>query len=462
MQWLNLDSSEDIASNGSSSSQSFSFKSNCSSPTSSPLPLVDLRNTEEFQSKHISFRNQINGILNPITTPVVVNLPLETLISGERSCELPPRNVPFVILVPFKNYKEETNNDLNLHLDEEIETFFLSTKSKATQQSRCRWNVNHIILESASMWNCIRDCGLLKRQIKHKCENDSDFIESSNLCLHQDNFPPPRLWCPDPLVQKYIYPTLCNFIDEIPQSTTITTKWEVWDMGCGAGRDLCFLAEECLAYYAKNHKDPKYDYIYNFPIRFIGVDNHKGSARRCLPFWKNHHVSQITDTKLLDLKKIDLLHEIWSSSKTNSSSNLNVSSSSNESNEASITKINEEYTPNAKKQRIEPSDQASISKHVRICYAIRYLNRRLLHYLVSSKCPLPKGSIFAMSHFCKSSIDAEWNFDHPKVKNVLERNELRDLFSQSVQGNRWEILQDDICLDGDHGRTLIQFVTRKL
>jgi len=49
-----------------------------------------------------------------------------------------------------------------------------------------------------------------------------------------------------------------------------------------------------------------------------------------------------------------------------------------------------------------------------------------------------------------------------KVKNVLERNELRDLFSQSVQGNRWEILQDDICLDGDHGRTLIQFVTRKL
>lgn len=44
-----------------------------------------------------------------------------------------------------------------------------------------------------------------------------------------------------------------------------------------------------------------------------------------------------------------------------------------------------------------------------------------------------------------------------KVKSVLERHELRNLF-QAQEGTKWNILKDDICMDGDHGRTLIQFV----
>lgn len=38
---------------------------------------------------------------------------------------------------------------------------------------------------------------------------------------------------------------------------------------------------------------------------------------------------------------------------------------------------------------------------------------------------------------------------------VLERDELQSLFEE-----RWEILHDSIVGDGDHGRTLIQFIAR--
>lgn len=44
-------------------------------------------------------------------------------------------------------------------------------------------------------------------------------------------------------------------------------------------------------------------------------------------------------------------------------------------------------------------------------------------------------------------------------KSVLDRNELRVLFEETKQ---WEILHDELTHDGDHGRTLIQFVARRL
>jgi hypothetical protein len=56
-----------------------------------------------------------------------------------------------------------------------------------------------------------------------------------------------------------------------------------------------------------------------------------------------------------------------------------------------------------------------------------------------------------------------------KEKSVLERHELRELFmnknaTDNDSGNvgHWEILHDEICSDGDHGRTLVNFVARRL
>ncbi len=53
-----------------------------------------------------------------------------------------------------------------------------------------------------------------------------------------------------------------------------------------------------------------------------------------------------------------------------------------------------------------------------------------------------------------------------KEKHVLERYELRDLFApqSSTAGGaaHWKVLYDEVALDSDHGRTMIQFVAQRL
>ena len=64
---------------------------------------------------------------------------------------------------------------------------------------------------------------------------------------------------------------------------------------------------------------------------------------------------------------------------------------------------------------------------------------------------VPIGTIMAISHFCKPTKTAEWNFDHPKVSNVLDRDELNTLFgNKSDEEKRWTILKDETRNDGDH------------
>jgi hypothetical protein len=85
---------------------------------------------------------------------------------------------------------------------------------------------------------------------------------------------------------------------------------------------------------------------------------------------------------------------------------------------------------------------------------------------------LPLGTVVAISHFCKPREGASWKFDHPKEPSVLDRWELKNLFTgestadrendQVCATQRWEILNDDLIVDGDHGRTLIQFVAKKI
>jgi hypothetical protein len=69
------------------------------------------------------------------------------------------------------------------------------------------------------------------------------------------------------------------------------------------------------------------------------------------------------------------------------------------------------------------------------------------------------GTLFALSHFCKPYSGAPWDFDHPKEKSVLERDELKTLFENT---KRWQILHNELANDGDHGRTLIRFVAKRL
>jgi len=105
------------------------------------LPIVDLRSYEEFDRQQIdmtSYSNSSSSIL-----PAIVNLPLQTLLSGERSCELPPRHVEFAILIP----RQYTQQFLERIDDCAIHQLFFASMSKSTLQSRKPWLVRQILID---------------------------------------------------------------------------------------------------------------------------------------------------------------------------------------------------------------------------------------------------------------------------------------------------------------------------
>lgn len=88
-------------------------------------------------------------------------------------------------------------------------------------------------------------------------------------------------------------------------------------------------------------------------------------------------------------------------------------------------------------------------------FAVRFWKEDLVKSIARCKNLLP-GTLFGLSHFCKPHKAAPWNFDHPSEKSVLERNQLKEIFE-----DEWVIIEDNIVLDSDHGRTMVQFVARK-
>ena len=141
---------------------------------------------------------------------------------------------------------------------------------------------------------------------------------------------------------------------------------EVWDLGSGSGRYICFLAESIL---------PILPLRKVTLIKFVGIDNHKGSAARCRPLWDRRlpQHNAVTLTKHLDLNKIPLFHDYLSSS----------------------------------------------SSEVKMCYCVRYMNRKLFRYIANdSISSFPIGSLlFAVTHFGKEKLGATWKFDHPSVSS---------------------------------------------
>ncbi len=305
-----------------SSKNNFKCCNNSDIPQSSStrLPLVDLRSKEAYSTNHL---------FDVCPSSLIVHLPFEDLLSGERSCELPPRHVEFAILVPF-------------NLDQtQVDELFFATSSKATSQSRKPWLVRQIVRETDKLWNDARDIGIF-----------GSSKEGGDVGLK----PLPRLWKPDQMVEEALLPLLLKKIDSSSEDDII-----VWDLGSGAGRDVAFLAEELKHEIQKTKSRQK--------LRIVGFDNHKGSARRSSPLWKNRLVEDVTGSRLVNLKNISLLEN-----------------------------------------------------HIReanglVClYAIRYLNRRMLDFIASSDA-LGTGCIFAMSHFCKEDAGL-WTFDHPKVRSI--------------------------------------------
>jgi len=357
------------------------------------LPLVDLRSTNDFSKRSISLVS-CDDENESVKNLCVVNLPFDSLLQGERSCELPPRAVPFAIMVP---------KSISMEL---ICKFFFAKTSKCTGQSRVPWNVKQIVRESEQVWNDLKRISL----IANSSENASNIA--------------PRLWKPDPLVENHILPMLKTTISEWfakqssanptanPHTNDITHQsimGEVWDLGSGAGRDICFLSEE-LKHFCQN------SFSIECPIHFVGIDNHKGSARRSIPFWRNRSVSDIVKSTNINLKKLDKFESIL-----------------------------DELVDNG--------------RELVFCYAVRYLNSHLMDYIAKNDhVAIKRGTNFGISHFCMKE-DGLWNFDHPRVNSVLKYNELPAIFCKE---NGWKVDIHLMCEDSDAGRTMTNFIATKV
>ena len=271
--------------------------------------------------------------------------------------------------------------------------------------------------------------------------------------------PLPRLWRPDPLVRDSVLPALLRTIDAGGDDAAAA---EVWDLGSGAGRDLCYLAEEARAHWSRRRlrrwrggggrpRDgtDRGEPTAPFPLRFVGVDVHKSSRRKCLPLFERRGVADYARSRLLDLSKVDVdvRAEVERVCRRSAAG-------------ATCGGADHEGDGNEKKD-----DDKHGSAHGAWCgplicaYAVRYINRDLFRYLASPFCPLPIGFVFATSNFCKPYDGAGWDFDHPKERNVLDRTELRDIFKGSAL---WEVTRDDISKDDDLGRTLVRFVAMRV
>ena len=378
-----------------------------------------------------------------VTAPnvVVIHLPWETLVSGERSCELPPRHVEFALLVPSHYNKDDTRdnnhnhnhhnkNDQNEVQEPTITEFFVATASRTTGQSRKPWNVKQVLVDSPSLWKEAEELGIL--QEVHQDEvGDEGIIQPKlpKLPKHGSRGrrrmrPLPRLWKPDGMVEHTLYPMLQDVLKDIllQQSNAAAGRNKhqvvphfVWDLGSGAGRDICFLAEESKAYYmarqqgqlsscSSSHSSSSRSSstttsssssIASLPIQFVGVDHHKGSAQRCLPFWKHHSIHDCTQTKRLNLKQLKLVKDAWE--------------------EVILARQDE-----GEEQSTQPS-RFTVGERLICLYAVRYWNRPLVQYIVDSTL-LSKGTIFALSHFCKPFVGASWDYDHPKVRRILRHD----------------------------------------
>jgi hypothetical protein len=283
-----------------------------------PLPLLDIRSQEEWEQWHFvaaapprqqrqqQQQNQDGGgdgdddddeeirgnkKKKNIT---VVHIPLGALM--QRSYELPPRKLPFCLLLSNEQYQIDVATSLVANIFnytgkvEEIAVVVndsngshnnnkknpppppKSSSSSATRNKnnnkkmRQPWQVRGVILAHApETLKHAQELGILvvpslpqsqSQQQQQQKESSSSWLASSSCCFQ----PLPRLWEPDPMIRDVLLPLLIEqqqrllLLNRTTNSTSASSCgnqqqytgccWEIWDLGAGSGRDACFLAEE--------------------------------------------------------------------------------------------------------------------------------------------------------------------------------------------------------------------------
>lgn len=371
---------------------------------------------------HESYRSDRRFVSSERIT--VVHIPLEELSQGRRF-ELPPRHVPFGILI---GRSAANDDDASIRLEPtapppattlvRLQTV-LSGSCRAHEEGdgsrrkrlTCPWNVRAVLLASLEeTWQQAQRCHVPVAVGRGPIASPGAFQIKS------------RLWEPDPMVEWILLPLLLQTMND--NSTSLERpSLEIWDFGAGVGRDVGFLAEELRGRLWWHESTPRPH------VRVVGLDQRYLDSvhiEATTSFWKRRHVEAVTRSRCIDLTdKALVMNEL-----------------------------------------ARATDHHKFGTVQWCFYAVRYWNRPLFQALMKAghDNALPVGTILAISQFGKPHSGASWNFPHPKEKHVLERWELRDLFatptndSATAAVRTWKILHDEVVPDGDHGRTLIQFV----
>jgi hypothetical protein len=379
------------------------------------------------------------------SSSIVVFIPLEDLRA--RSFELPPRNVGFsVILLSSDTEDWETDDLCSLPQQNADALAFLMPSTGQQQQIQQKpWNVMDVILWSPlDVEDDDETSGDHHDVVVRETDTTSPSLISatpSPLLLND------RLWQPDSMVQEVLLPLLRERLQahhrqqQLMQEERRRTAnddnsnklqqnhalFEIWDVGAGSGRDVCFLAEQLTATLDDSQ-------LPGAVVRVVAIDQRYRTPEATRPvqdFFQRRQVTQATDCRQLDLSK---------------STDI-----------ASVV------------QQI-----AAKSSVVHCLYAVRYWNKALLQQLMDAleneddddneqndndnESNRSGSLLIAISQFGKASVDATWEFDHPKESHVLDRHELAQMFAGHAS---WTILHDQVVTDSDHGRTLIQFVAER-
>lgn len=392
--------------------------------------LLDVRTDEEFQNRRLLSEDRTFDSHVPCRRFLtVVHIPLHEL--KHRRFELPPRRNPFAILSSIDEpdsslaLQQRIQDLLSGRCDTPLgscQSIIISESCKMKNRNRLvqSWHVTALLnANDMQLWRSAEQCGVSV----FVAGSEDPIINSVNDKV-QIFQPLPRLWSPDPMVEDILLPLIQQTMQSHPDAFL-----EIWDCGSGVGRDACFLAEELLYWCKRSVFVDEHD----FRFRVIGWDQrYRGShTNDIVDFLKRRRVDAVAMSQCVDFCRVfsakALIDELSMLS----------------------------WGPNYRRQMY-------------CIYMVRYWNKSLLQSLVQAGYDgiLPKGTICAISHFGKSSIDATWDFPHPKEQNVLSRFELREVFcnsctlSSTTCGSSWTILHDEVVFDSDHGRTIIQFAAQ--
>jgi len=289
------------------------------------------------------------------------------------------------------------------------------------------WKVQFILVANDMLWKEANELNIL-----HPA------AIGTNKVVSPSKLPLPRLWEADGMVRNVLLPLLHTH-----RQSNNNDRMCIWDMASGAGRDAVFLAEELLrvssairtfATTAKddNPNDTSSSTSTSRWLHVAAIDQRYNARQSKIvqDFFERRGVGHISSVVKANLSKWDIMRDI-------------LSAEDRKDSERSVTNV---------------------------LYCVRFFIRSFVQSM--AKCStLGGGTIFAISHFCIAKQGDSWTWDHPNPDAVLERNELRDLFTCPINAGSstgtsstdeaWEVLHDEIALDSDHGRTMIHFVARK-